>query len=33
MDAVQSRLKKMGMDNEAAEGILKRFKEIGLPNW
>jgi hypothetical protein len=33
MDAVQSRLKKMGMEKEPADGILKRYKEIGLPNW
>jgi hypothetical protein len=33
MDDVQSRLKKMDMKTETAEGILKRYKEIGLPNW
>ena len=33
MDDVQSRLKKMDVKKEAADGILKRYKEIGLPNW
>ena len=33
MDDVQSRLKKMDLKTETAEGILKRYKEIGLPNW
>ncbi len=33
MDDVQTKLKKLGMDKESAEGILKRYKEIGLPNW
>ena len=33
MDEVQTKLKKLGMEKESVEGILKRYKEIGLPNW
>jgi hypothetical protein len=33
MDEVQTKLEKLGMEKESAEGILKRYKEIGLPNW
>ncbi len=33
MDAVQSKLSALNMTKEGANGILKRYKEIGLPNW
>ena len=33
MDEVQAKLAALGMEHESADSILKRFKEIGLPNW
>ncbi len=33
MDEVHAKLTALGMENESADSILKRYKEIGLPNW
>ena len=33
MDSVHAKLVSLGLENESAEDILKRYAEIGLPNW
>ena len=33
MDSVHAKLVSLGLENESAEGILKRYAEVGLPNW
>ncbi len=33
MEDVQSRLTSLGLDQQDAQSILKRYTDIGLPNW